>query len=111
MRITARILTRPALLMTPDLRFWNAVILDDEMKGPERLKNLQTLFRYVSSHKGFSLCLSHQNFFGLEAVIKKVSNIFVIWKPRNRDEIGRDRRKEIFDAVAHDEHDCICVDQ
>ena len=96
----------PTLMMNevPDLRFWNALcaeddedeppvkrlILDDlEMKGPERLKNLQTLFRYVSSHKGFSLCLSFQNFFGLEPVIKKVSNIFVIWLPRDRDEIGR----------------------
>ena len=84
----------PTLMMSdvPDLKFWNAVcaeddpdkppvkrlvILDDlEMKGPERLKNLQTLFRYVSSHKGFLLCLNHQNFFGLEPVIKKVSNIY-----------------------------------
>jgi hypothetical protein len=66
------------------------VILDDlEMKGSDRLKNLQVLFRYVSSHKGFSLCLSYQNFFGLEPVIKKVSNIFVVWRPRDRDEIGR----------------------
>jgi hypothetical protein len=119
----------------PDLKFWNAVcaaddedgppvkrlvILDDlEMKGSERLKNLQTLFRYVSSHKGFSLCLSYQNFFGLEPVIKKVSNIFVVWRPRDRDEIGRIEKRvglekgqlrEIFDAVAEDDHDCICVD-
>lgn len=127
----------PTLMMNevPDLRFWNQVcagddekgppvkrlvILDDlEMKGSDRLKNLQTLFRYVSSHKGFSLCLSFQNFFGLEPVIKKCANIFVVWLPRDRDEIGRIEKrvgldkgvlKEIFAAVAHDEHDSICID-
>ena len=96
------------------------IILDDlEMKGPERLKNLQTLFRYVSSHKGFSLMLSHQNFFSLEPVIKKCSNVFVVWRPRDRDEIGRIEKrvgldkgvlKSIFDAVAPNEHDSIMVD-
>ena len=126
----------PTMMMNevPDLRFWNAICADDEggppvkrlvilddleMKGPERLKNLQTLFRYVSSHKGFSLMCSYQNFFGLEPVIKKCSNIFIIWRPRDRDEIGRIEKRvglekgvltEIFDAVAHDEHDSICVD-
>ena len=118
----------------PNLKFWNEVcaadadgppvkrlvILDDlEMKGAERLKNLQTLFRYISSHKGFSLCLNFQNFFGLEPVIKKCANIFVIWRPRDRDEIGRIEKrvgldkgtlKEIFDAVAPDDIDSICVD-
>ena len=63
--------------------------------------------------------MAHQNFFGLEPVIKKCANIFVIWRPRDRDEIGRIEKrvgldkgvlKEIFDAVAHDEHDSICVD-
>ena len=63
--------------------------------------------------------MAHQNFFGLEPVIKKVSNIFVVWKPRDRDEIGRIKNQfglekgelpEIFDAVTSDEHDCICVD-
>jgi len=72
--------TPPLMNEVPDLSFWNQIcaeddpseppikrliILDDlEMKGRERLRNLQTLFRYVSSHKGFSLCLSYQNFFG-----------------------------------------------
>src|SRR5690349_3300151 len=62
----------PTLMMSevPDLKFWSSVcaededgppvkrliILDDlEMKGADRLKNLQTMFRYVSSHKGFSI--------------------------------------------------------
>ena len=127
----------PTLMMSevPNLRFWNAVcaeddpdtppvkrlvILDDlEMKGSERLKNLQTLFRYVSTHKGFSLMCTYQNFFGLEPVIKKCANVFVIWKPRDRDEIGRIEKRvgleqgtlrDIFDAVARDEHDSIMVD-
>jgi ABC-type cobalamin/Fe3+-siderophores transport system ATPase subunit len=128
----------PTLMMSevPDLRFWNAVcaeddedgppvkrlvILDDlEMKGADRLKNLQTLFRYVSSHKGFSLMLAFQNFYGLEPVIKKCANVYVIWRPRDRDEIGRIEKsvglekgilKEIFNTVAHDEHDSIMIDR
>ena len=127
----------PTLMMSevPNLKFWNTicaeddedappvkrlVILDDlEMKGSDRLKNLQTLFRYVSSHKGISLMCTYQNFFGLEPVIKKCSNVFVVWRPRDRDEIGRIEKrvglekgtlKEIFDAVAPDEHDSICID-
>ena len=127
----------PTLMMSevPDKRFWNAVcaeddpdappvkrlvILDDlEMKGSDRLKNLQTLFRYISTHKGISLCMAHQNFFGLEPVIKKCSNIFVVWKPRDRDKIDRIEKrtglekgmlKEIFDAVTNDEHDSITID-
>ena len=127
----------PTMMMSevPDLRFWNAVIeaddpkkppvkrlviLDDlEMKGPERLKNLQTLFRYTSSHKGFAVMCTHQNFFGLEPVIKKCANIFVLWKPRDRDEIGRIEKrvglekgmlKTMFDMLVKDEHDSITVD-
>ena len=124
----------PTMMMSevPDLRFWKAVceaddpkippvkrlvILDDlERKGSKRLKYLQTLFQYTSGHKGFSLCLAHQNFFGLEPVSKKCANIFVVWKPRDRDEIGRIEKrvglekgtlKEIFDAITKDDHDSI----
>ena len=89
------------------------------MKGPERLKNLQTLFRYVSSHKGFTIYMAYQNFFGLEAVIKKVSNVFIVWRPHDRDEmeligkrVGLDKGllREVFDTVCENEHDSICID-
>lgn len=119
----------------PNLAYWNnelaqddpdgppvkrLCILDDlEMKGAERLKNLQTLFRYVSSHKGVSVCLAYQQFFGLEPVIKKLSNIFVLYRPRDRDEVGRIEKrvglekgtlKELFQTFCKGAHDSICVD-
>jgi hypothetical protein len=119
----------------PDLAYWNSelaqddpegppvkrlCILDDlEMKGTDRLKNLQTLFRYISSHKGISLCLAHQNFFGLEPVIRKNANIFVVWKPRDREELARIENRvglekgmlrSIFTQFWGRRHDSICVD-
>lgn len=121
----------------PGLPFWNEVcagddpdeppvkrlvILDDlEMKGAshERLKNLGILFRYCSSHKGFSLCLNHQDFFGLPTLLKKVANVFVVWRPHARNELslienrcGLDKGmlKEIFDTVAKRPRDSVCID-
>ena len=54
-----------------------------------------------------------------EPVIKKCANIFVLWKPRDRDEIGRIEKrvglekgmlKAMFDMFVKDEHDSITVD-
>ncbi len=127
----------PTMLMNqvPDGKFWNAVCADDdpdgppvkrlvilddlEMKGADRLYNLGKLFRYVASHKGFSLCLAHQNFFGMDPLIKKVANIFVVWKPRARNELAlienrvgleKGQLKEHFDTVTKDDHDNITID-
>lgn len=127
----------PTAMMSevPDHAFWNEVtagdsrdkppvkrlvILDDlEMKGrPERLRNLQTLFRYVSSHKGISVCMAHQNFFSLEPVIKNNANIFFVWKPKNRDEVGLIERRvglpkgvlSLIYSYLSDVHDSICID-
>jgi hypothetical protein len=130
----------PTLMLNevPGLDFWNSVcaeddedkppvkrlvILDDlEMKGAshDRLKNLGILFRYVSSHKGFSLCLCHQDYFGLPTLLKKVANVFCIWRPHSRNELSlienrcgleKGLLKELFGTVATGARDSICVDR
>lgn len=90
------------------------------MKGADRLKNLQILFQYISSHKGFTIYMAYQNFSGLEPGIKKVSDVFVVWRPHDRDEMASNgKRVELdrgllkakFDKMCQDGHDCICIDK
>lgn len=122
------------------LEFWNAVcaeddpdaapvkrlvILDDvEMKGggagmKTRLRNIATLFRYCSSHKGFSIMCAHQDFFGLDPIVKKCANVFLLWKPHARSEaslidnrvgLAKGTLKTLFNEVATGPYDFICVD-
>ena len=119
----------------PDLNFWDElaasddpdeppvkrlVILDDlELKNrPERLKNLQTLFRYVSSHKGISICMAHQHFFSLEPVLKRVSNIFIVWKSKDQREISQIESRvglvagtlNLIFSYCRSPHDSVCID-
>jgi hypothetical protein len=101
------------------------VILDDvEMKGggagmKTRLRNIATLFRYCSSHKGFSIMCAHQDMFGLDPIVKKCANIFLIWKPHARNEsslidnrtgLAKGTLKTLFNEVATGVHDFITID-
>jgi len=121
----------------PGLDFWNAVCAQDDPKGrpvkrlvicddlemkgasKDRLKNLGILVRYASSHKGFSVCIAHQDFFGLPPLLKKVANVFVLWKSRARNEMayiddrcGLDKGtlKELFRTIATGPRDSLCID-
>jgi hypothetical protein len=124
----------------PALAYWNAVcaeddpdappvkrlvILDDvEMKGggagmKTRLRNIATLLRYCSSHKGFSVMIAFQDFFGLDPIVKKVANVFLVWKPHARNEaslidnrtgLAKGTLKTLFSEVATGPHDFITID-
>lgn len=120
----------------PDLSFWNSITAEDDPDKPlkrlvilddlemtsahkSRLKNLGILFRYISSHKGFSLMLAHQNFFGIPALIKKMSNIFVVWKPVARNELALIENRvgmnkgdlaELFNEFRKNQYDSLCID-
>ena len=124
----------------PGLSYWNAicagddiddkpvkrlVILDDvEMKGggpnmKTRLRNIATLMRYCSSHKGFSVMVAFQDFFGLDPIVKKVANIFLVWKPHARSEsslidnrvgLRKGTLRTLFAEVATGPHDFITID-
>lgn len=121
----------------PNLAYWNAVCAEDDPKAPpvkrlvilddvemkgvgkERLKNIATLMRYCSSHKGFSVMVAFQDMFGLDPIVKKVANVFLLWKPHARNEaslidnrtgLPKGTLKTLFSTVATGPHDFITVD-
>ena len=114
----------------PDISFWDndgkfikrAVIVDDlelTSANKERMKNLAIMFRYASTHKGLTIYFAHQSFFDILPLVKKMANVYVIWKPRARNEIQlienrvgmkKDTLRELFKTVATKHRDSICVD-
>ena len=115
----------------PDLDFWErddtkfkkrAIILDDleyVSANKQRLKNLAILFRYASSHKKVTVYLAHQSFFDTPILVKKMSNVYILWKPRSRNELTlvenrtglkKDTLKTLFKTVATKFRDSIMID-
>ena len=120
----------------PDLDFWSelpekddrgrvikrAVICDDlelTHAHKERKRNLGILFRYASSHKNLTVYFCHQSFFDLPSLIKKMSNVFIVWKPRARNEVSLIENRVglkkgdlslLFAQVATGSRDSICID-
>lgn len=114
----------------PDLDFWDydgkfkkrALIIDDlELTAAhkQRKKNLAIAFRYASTHKGLTIYFAHQSWFDVMPLVKKMSNVFIIWKPRARNEltmienrVGMEKGelKKIFKTVATGHRDSICID-
>jgi len=103
-------------------RIKRCVVVDDlEMTHAhkERAKNLGILFRYASSHKNMTVYMCHQSAMNVPLLIRIMSNVWVIWRPRGRNELTlienrvglpADELATIFDAVAPDARDSICVD-
>ena len=114
----------------PPLEFWEndgphikrAVIVDDlelTAANKQRMKNLAIMFRYASTHKGLTIYFAHQSFFDICPLIKKMSNVYILWKPRARNELAmienrvglpQDTLKELFKTVATGHRSSICVD-
>ena len=114
----------------PPLEFWDydgkyrkrAVIVDDlEMTSAnkERLKNVCIMFRYASTHKGLTIYFAHQSFFNILGLIKKMSDVIILWKPKARNELSLIENrcgledgtlKELFKTVATKHRDSICID-
>ena len=114
----------------PDLEYWNydgphikrLVIIDDlelTHAHKERIRNLCIMFRYASTHKGLSIIFCHQSWFDVIPLIKKMSNIFIIFKPRAHNEITmienrcgypKHSFRDIFKTIATGFYDSICVD-
>jgi ABC-type cobalamin/Fe3+-siderophores transport system ATPase subunit len=114
----------------PDIEFWNydgpfrkrAVIVDDlelVSANKERLKNLAIMFRYASTHKGLTIYFAHQSFFDIMPLIKKMSNVYILWKPRssseitmieNRTGIKKNTLRDLFKTTATGHRSSICID-
>jgi hypothetical protein len=99
-----------------------AVILDDleyTAANKQRLRDLAMLFRYCSSHKGLSIFLAHQSWFDTPIIVKKMANVYVVWKPRARNELAmienrvglpEGTMKDLYKTLATGPMDSICVD-
>jgi hypothetical protein len=57
------------------------------MPGKE-LRNLSELFRFGSTHCNISILLLHQSWFRIPKIAKDCSNVFVIFRPHDNDELA-----------------------
>jgi len=99
-----------------------AVILDDiEFSNiqPDRLRNIGSLFRYVSTHKGITLYLMHQDFSDVPKICRKNASVFICYEPRarldlalidNRTGLEKGTMRHLFKRYTRKPTDSICID-
>jgi hypothetical protein len=79
------------------------VILDDlELKTlpKDQKKNLDRLFGYVSTHKNISVCLCSQDPFNVPPIVRRCSNLWVLWRCSDLDSMSICARKTGLKADA-----------
>ena len=98
------------------------VVLDDlEFKGMAKTqkRNLDRLFGYVSTHKNISVCLCSQDPFNVPPIVRRCSNIFVLWRSHDLDAMAMCARKsgiqskelsDIFDQIMPEYKDSLWLD-
>lgn len=94
-------LNTPILSKIPPPEWWKGqvktlVILDDlefKQMGKEEKRNLDRLFGFVSTHKNISICLGSQDFFNLPPIVRRCSNLFILWRPNDLDSLNNISRK------------------
>ena len=99
------------------------IVIDDyefEKCGKEEMRKLTTLFRMISTHKSVSILASYQSFFHVPQICRKVSNVFIIYKPNsdlelqsicNRVGMKADDLKSLFKTHASGHYDMIMLDR
>jgi hypothetical protein len=79
------------------------VIIDDlELKtlSKDQKKNLDRLFGYVSTHKNISVCLCSQDPFNVPPIVRRCSNLWVLWRCNDLDSMSICARKTGLKADA-----------
>ena len=119
----------PTMMMGefPPIDFWDGkvktlCIIDDvefSNLNKEQQARMNKLVRYGSSHKNITLYFTHQNFFELPNLVRKLCNVFIIWRPRstmelkmiaNRVGMKASELEYIFDNVCSEYRDSLCID-
>jgi hypothetical protein len=85
----------------PPLQEWEGevktlVIVDDidlSQLGKEQKKNLNRLFGNVSTHKNISVILTSQDPFNVPPSVRRMSNLFILWKSKDMDSLAQIARK------------------
>jgi len=98
------------------------VILDDlEFKGMDKTqrRNLDRLFGFVSTHKNISIILAAQDTFNVPPIVRRCSNLWVLWKMSDMDSLANTARKSgmkassfntIFNELMMTSHDSLWID-
>ena len=98
------------------------VVLDDlEFKGmsKDQKRNLDRLFGYVSTHKNISVILCSQDPFNVPPIVRRCSNLFILWKSNDLDSMANVARKtgftseglkNIFNTLMPDVKDSLWLD-
>ena len=98
------------------------VILDDlEFKGmnKDQKRNLDRLFGYVSTHKNISCILCSQDPFNVPPIVRRCSNLWVLWRCPDLDAMATCARKTgmkadgfntIFNELMLDSKDSLWID-
>lgn len=111
----------------PDPTAWDSktkklVVIDDvELKSlnKEQMKNLDRLYGYVSTHKNTSVALCSQDAFQIPSIVRRCSNLYILWRPRDLDSLGTVARKSgmkskdmlsIFDQLLPNYRDSLWID-
>lgn len=98
------------------------VVLDDlEYKGmpKEERRALDRLFGFVSTHKNISCLLCAQDPFNVPPIVRRCSNLWVLWKMADTDSLATIGRrvgmkpqafKDIFDNILTEPRDSLWID-
>jgi hypothetical protein len=119
----------PTMMMGdfPPVDFWDSsqktlVIIDDieySNLTSEQEARMNKLVRYVSSHKNVTCYFTHQNFFSLPSLVRKLCNVFIIFKPRSSSELKLIANRVgikppdidyIFENICNQYRDSLCID-
>lgn len=98
------------------------LILEDlNFKGLSKLESvkLDRIYGYTSTHQNVSTMCTSQGFFSIPPMIRKMSNIVIVWKTMDMDSLETIRRRvdmtkdqwhHIFDTYFEEKHDSLWID-
>lgn len=98
------------------------VVIDDlELKSLNKIqkRNLDRLFGYCSTHKNISIILNSQDAFNIPPIVRRCSNMFVLWRSNDMDSMYNICRRsgirkkmflELFENVIVNYHDSLWLD-
>jgi len=98
------------------------VIIDDvdvSSLSKEQNSNLDRLFGYVSTHKNVSVCVMSQDPFNIPPIVRRCSNLWVLWKSPDLDSMAQVSRKsgmcakafnDIFENLMDGNYDSLWID-
>lgn len=98
------------------------VVIDDveiKMMDKRQRRNLDRLFGYVSTHKNISVILTAQDPFNIVPIVRRCSNLWVLWRGIDLDAMNSISRKAglqshqlktIFDELMPNQKDSLWID-